>query len=132
MLPVAPATDCMASTSGTPAANMVESVRAKRAIADLLRMGPMIGNFSMYAIEPLERIFLRALVEIEKRIECAAPMTIATHQPLVLHESRQVDDHLREGGQIRAEALEQLLELRNHENQQDDRDDDATTSTAIG
>src|SRR5882757_5257570 len=42
---------------------------------------------------------------------------------LVLDEARQVDHHLREGGQISAETLEQLFELRNHENQQDDGDD---------
>ena len=30
---------------------------------------------------------------------------------------------LGEGRQVRAEALEQALELRNHEQQQDDRDD---------
>ena len=47
MLPVAPATDSRASTSGTPAANMVDSVRAKRAMAALFRIGPMIGNFSI-------------------------------------------------------------------------------------
>ena len=33
MLPVAPATDSIASTSGTPAENIVDSVRAKRAMA---------------------------------------------------------------------------------------------------
>ena len=43
---------------------------------------------------------------------------------VVLHEPRQVDDHLREGRQVRAEALEQALELRDHEDQQDDGDDD--------
>ena len=37
---------------------------------------------------------------------------------------RQVDDQLRERGQVRAEALEQALELRNHEDQQDHGDDD--------
>ena len=47
MLPVAPATEPMASTSGTPAANMVDRVRAKRAMADLTRIGPMMGNLSM-------------------------------------------------------------------------------------
>ena len=43
MLPVAPATDFMASTSGTPAPNMVASVRAKRAMAAFFRIGPMTG-----------------------------------------------------------------------------------------
>ena len=38
--------------------------------------------------------------------------------------ARHVDDELREGRQIGAEALEQAFELRNHEDQQDDRDDD--------
>ena len=44
--------------------------------------------------------------------------------PVVLQAARHVDDELREGRQIRAEALEQAFELRNHEDQQDDRDDD--------
>ncbi|MNR39762.1 hypothetical protein D3C85_1579940 [compost metagenome] len=34
-LPLAPATESRASTSGTPAANVVARVRAKRATADL-------------------------------------------------------------------------------------------------
>ncbi len=42
----------------------------------------------------------------------------------MLHEPGQVDDHLRERGQIRAKALEQGLELRNDEYQQDGADDD--------
>ena len=46
-MPAAPATESSASTSGTPAANMVDNVRAKRAMADLYRMGPMIGNLSI-------------------------------------------------------------------------------------
>jgi hypothetical protein len=41
---------------------------------------------------------------------------------LGLHEFREVDDHLREGRQISPEVLEQGLELRNHKDQQDDRD----------
>ena len=35
-----------------------------------------------------------------------------------------IDDHLREGRQIRAESLEQRLELRNDENQQNHRHND--------
>jgi len=46
MLPVAPATDSRASTMGTPAANIVASVRANRAIAAFSRMGPMMGSLS--------------------------------------------------------------------------------------
>ena len=44
--------------------------------------------------------------------------------PVVLQRTRHVDDQLREGRQVGAEALEQALELRNHEDQQDDGDDD--------
>ena len=68
---MAPATDSSASTSGTPAANMVDSVREKRAIADLYRMGPMIGSLSMRAVEELAHR-LRALLEIEERVDRAA------------------------------------------------------------
>jgi hypothetical protein len=38
--------------------------------------------------------------------------------------ARQVDHELRERRQVGAEALEQRLELRDHEDQQDHRDDD--------
>ena len=41
-----------------------------------------------------------------------------------LHELRDVDHEARERGQVRAEALEQGFELRNHVDQQDRRDDD--------
>ena len=65
----------------------------------------------------------RALEEVEERVHAAADHE---DQPpaLVLHEARQIDDHLREGRQIGAESLEQRLELRDHEDQQNDRHDD--------
>ncbi|MNP37191.1 hypothetical protein D3C76_1306260 [compost metagenome] len=44
-LPQAPATGPSASTSGTPAANDVDKVRAKRARAALLSKSPTIGSF---------------------------------------------------------------------------------------
>ena len=86
MLPVAPATDCMASTSGTPAANMVDRVRAKRAIAALTRIGPMIGKLEHDPIH-CELHLPRALQEVEERIEAAADHD---EQPpaLMLHEAR--------------------------------------------
>ena len=65
----------------------------------------------------------RAPEEVQERVHGAADHE--DHPPaLVLHEARQIDDHLREGGQIGAESLEQRLELRDHEDQQDDRHDD--------
>ncbi|MNV80138.1 hypothetical protein D3C71_1737230 [compost metagenome] len=49
MLPVAPATDSRASTNGTPAAKVVDNVRAKRATADLYIKVPTSGSFSSQA-----------------------------------------------------------------------------------
>src|SRR3569832_495978 len=46
-LPDAPPTETSASTSGTPAANMVESVRVQRAITDLYTRSPNTGTLSM-------------------------------------------------------------------------------------
>jgi hypothetical protein len=43
-LPEAPPTESSASTSGTPAANMVDSVRVQRAITDLLIRSPKTGT----------------------------------------------------------------------------------------
>ena len=47
MLPVAPATVSSASTSGTPALKVSARVRAKRAMAELCRIWPMTGSFSI-------------------------------------------------------------------------------------
>ena len=43
---------------------------------------------------------------------------------MVLHPARHTDDHLRERRQVGTEALEQALELRDNEEQQDHRHDD--------
>ena len=45
-LPEAPPTESSASTSGTPAANIVERVRVQRAIDDLLTRSPNTGTLS--------------------------------------------------------------------------------------
>jgi hypothetical protein len=42
-LPEAPPTESSASTSGTPAANMVDSVRVQRAMVDFLTSEPNTG-----------------------------------------------------------------------------------------
>ena len=47
MLPDAPPTESSASTSGTPAANMVDSVRSHRAMVALRITGPKIGSLSI-------------------------------------------------------------------------------------
>ena len=46
-LPAAPPTESSASTSGTPAANIVDSVRVQRAMHDLSTKVPKIGSLSM-------------------------------------------------------------------------------------
>src|SRR5450631_3673084 len=45
-LPDAPPTESSASTSGTPAANIVDSVRVQRATDDLLMRSPKTGTLS--------------------------------------------------------------------------------------
>ena len=45
-LPEAPPTESSASTSGTPAANIVDSVRVQRATDDLLTRSPNTGTRS--------------------------------------------------------------------------------------
>ena len=44
--PVAPATDSIASTKGTPAANIVDNVRANLAMADFSNIFPITGTLS--------------------------------------------------------------------------------------
>ena len=46
-LPDAPATESSASTSGTPAANMVDRVRVQRAMVALRMMSPKTGSRSV-------------------------------------------------------------------------------------
>jgi hypothetical protein len=46
-LPAAPPTESSASTSGTPAANIVESVRVQRAMDDFFTSSPNSGSLSM-------------------------------------------------------------------------------------
>jgi hypothetical protein len=46
-LPEAPPTESSASTSGTPAANMVDSVRVQRATQDFSISTPKMGSLSM-------------------------------------------------------------------------------------
>ena len=64
-----------------------------------------------------------ALLEIDEHGDAAGDQQ--AHPPaLSLHELRQVDDHARKRREVGAEALEQLIELRDYEDQQDQRDDD--------
>ncbi|MNC97896.1 hypothetical protein D3C83_157020 [compost metagenome] len=46
-MPAAPPTESSASTSGTPAANMVESVRVQRAMVAFLIRSPNMGILSI-------------------------------------------------------------------------------------
>ena len=65
---------------------------------------------------------LRALLEIDEGVNRTGQDHRHEHA-VVLQAARAVDDELREGRQLRTEALEQALELRDHEHQQDDGDD---------
>ena len=52
--------------------------------------------------------------------------------PLVLHELRHVHNHLSECRQVGTETLEQRFELRDHENQKNDADDDCNHEDGYG
>ena len=82
----------------------------------------MTGNFERHAVEELAH-GPRALLEVEKA-QTAPASTMAMKKPSCCTNLRHVDDELREGRQVGAEALEQRFELRDHEDQQDDRHDD--------
>src|SRR5262249_18319897 len=70
-----------------------------------------------YAVEDFSHA-LRALLEIDEGVDGCADYH-GQEYTLFLHEPRHVDHHLGERRQVRAETLEQGLELRNHEDQQD-------------
>ena len=50
-----PATDSRASTRGTPAADIVDKVLAKRAIADLFNIIPVITSYSIHYTKLYDR-----------------------------------------------------------------------------
>ena len=59
MLPEAGAVAFSAFISETPALNMVDMVRAKRALAPVRRMGPISGDFSITRLMPWRNLRLR-------------------------------------------------------------------------
>src|ERR1700733_13478482 len=75
------------------------------------------GHLERSAVEELTQL-ARTFVKIEKRPDCG-PDHHGDIDAVVLYELGDVDDHLRKGRQIGAEALEQFFELRDHKNQQD-------------
>ena len=88
-LPVAPATDCIASTKGTPAANIVAKVRANLAIADFSKIAPITGI--------LERTYLDRVVNATERFlalinaNTAAPIPSKTnHQYFCINSDRLI------------------------------------------
>ena len=90
----------------------------------------MIGSFSIARSKKCRTPRLRFLASMKPQMP--PTMAMSSSQPVALHELRHVDDEAREGRQVGAEALEQRLELRDHVDQQDRRDDDRTTTTAAG
>ena len=99
---VAPATDCRASTSGTPAANMVEVVRANRAIAALCRITPITGILNSARSVRVPQLLRTFPGRAETCDEAAIPINIAHHHFCTNTEMR--DDQLGEGRQVGAEA----------------------------
>src|SRR5207244_690036 len=88
----------------------------------LVEDGPDDRNLERQPIEEFPH-GLGALLEIDKSVYRQTKY-YRDVDAVALHELREVDDRLREGGQVGAESLVQALELRNHEDQQDHRHDD--------
>src|SRR6185295_4907922 len=88
----------------------------------LVEDGSDDGDLERHAVEEHAH-HLGALLEVEERVANAAQHQGHGHT-VFLQAARHVDDELRERRQVRAETLEQALELRNHEDEQDYRDDD--------
>ena len=120
MLPVAPATDACASTRGTPAANMVDRVRAKRAMADLVEDGSDDRKLEHDAVQARAHL-ARALLEIDEGVKGAAGHQRNASMPLMLHERDMLTTIWVKAGRSAPKPLNKALELRNHEHQQDAR-----------
>ena len=78
-LPVAPATDCIASTKGTPAANIVANVRANRAIADFSKIAPITGIFRENLSRPCRTAKDRFLALINANTAAPIPIIPTTN-----------------------------------------------------
>src|SRR5690606_1409743 len=79
-LPVAPATESSASTSGTPAAKVVDKVRAKRATDDLYRMSPTTGTFSISLSNQLRNFSERVCACLKAKAAPTSPASTTYHQ----------------------------------------------------
>ena len=116
-LPAARATDSSASTRGTPAANVVDSVRVQRATEERSISRPNTGSRS-------DARSSHAPNDRERRRTARTPSTAARPPPTIAtHRSRTNSDNaitpLRGRGQFGAEPGEDLLELRDHLDEQD-------------
>ena len=113
----------IASSIGTPAAIRAEKVREKRASATFCTMSPIfIGNFSFsrsHCMRPRSEFFhLRKTQTIRK-------MPPKMHVEAPRDEVRQHHRELRDGGQLAAEVVEDLLEHRHEERDEREHDDAA-------
>ena len=93
-LPEAPPTESSASTSGTPAANMVDSVRVQRAMTDLLIRSPNTGNI-FSSSRSMHLHLLGALPGLEEEVEAAEQQ--AEDGPPPLDEELGHRDHDQRG-----------------------------------
>src|SRR5690554_7029522 len=87
-LPVAPATESRAATSGTPAAKVVDSTRPNLATADLSRISPTTGSFSTYLSTISENFWERLLDSLKRKIVPTMPSSTTNHQLCIHSDSR--------------------------------------------
>ena len=78
-LPAAPAVEFKASTSGTPAANVVDSVRENRAMTESCTIQPTTGALSINLSTASEKATERSLPSRIPKIVAMMPPSIRIH-----------------------------------------------------
>ena len=78
ILPVAPATESKASINGTPAAKVVDSVRAKRANTDCSTMSPTMGILNMNLSTAVRKAKLFSIAFLNRIRATTMPITICS------------------------------------------------------
>jgi hypothetical protein len=128
-LPEAPPTESSASTSGTPAANMVDSVRVQRAMRIFDQVAED-GQLQQQAVHEHLHLLV-ALPGLHEEVEAAAHH--AEDQPPVLHEEVADGDHQQRGrGQVGAEGVNTSLKAGITKIMITETTTKATTITEIG
>ena len=83
----------------------------------------MIGQLEQHAVEPFAHR-LRALLEVDERVDRAGDDVPKKMYQLSCSQRDMLMTNCVNAGRSAPKSLNSALELRDHEHQQDDRDDD--------